>query len=61
MEEKEEKQMKKLKLSFWLAFATASLFAIQLATPASHSSRFDDPIPTCPPECPTKPPPTAAR
>ncbi len=53
--------MKKLTLSFWLALATASMFAIQLAAPASHSSRFDDPLPTCPPECPPKPPQTAAR
>jgi len=54
--------MKKLKLSFWLALATASMFAIQLAAPASHSSRYDDPLPTCPPECPpTKPPQAAAR
>jgi hypothetical protein len=49
--------MKKLKLSFWLALATASIFAIQLASPISHSSRYDDPIPTCPPECPPKPKP----
>jgi len=55
--------MKKLKVSFWLALATASIFAIQLATPASHSSRYDDPMPTCPPECPkpTKPPKMASH
>jgi hypothetical protein len=47
--------MKKLKLSFWLALATASIFAIQLASPVTHVTRRDDPIPTCPPECPTKP------
>jgi hypothetical protein len=47
--------MKRFKVSFWLALATASIFAIQLATPASHSRRYDDPLPTCPPECP-KPP-----
>ena len=41
--------MKKLTLSFWLALATASIFAIQLASPLS---RHDDPIPTCPPKCP---------
>jgi hypothetical protein len=49
--------MKKLKLSFWLALATASMFVIQLASPLSHQARLDDPIPTCPPECP-KPKPT---
>lgn len=55
--------MRKLKLSFWLALATASIFAIQLASPMAHSSRYDDPIPTCPPECPPapKPPLAAAR
>ena len=47
--------MTKLKLSLWLALATASMFAIQLASPISRSSRYDDPIPTCPPECPPKP------
>jgi hypothetical protein len=49
--------MKKLKLSFWLALATASIFTIQLARPISHTSRLDDPIPTCPPECPKPKPP----
>ncbi len=55
--------MKKLNVSFWLALATASIFAIQLATPASHSKRYDDPLPTCPPECPKppKPPKVAAH
>jgi hypothetical protein len=57
---KEENQMKKFKLSFWLALATASIFAIQLAAPVSHSSRFDDPMPTCPPECPKPKPPRVA-
>ncbi len=49
--------MKKLKLSFWLALATASIFAIQLASPIAQASRRDDPIPTCPPECPKPKPP----
>ncbi len=49
--------MKKLKLSFWLALATASIFVIQLASPLTHRVRFDDPMPTCPPQCP-KPKPT---
>ena len=47
--------MKKLRLSFWLAVATAALFAAQLASPLTQT-RFDDPMPTCPPECPQKPP-----
>jgi hypothetical protein len=59
IQKKRRTKMKKFKLSFWLALATASMFAIQLAAPASHSSRFDDPMPTCPPECPTKPKPPA--
>ena len=44
--------MKKLRLSFWLALAAAGIFAIQLASPLTHHSRLDDPIPTCPPDCP---------
>ena len=43
--------MKKLTLSFWLALATASIFATQIASPFTHQVRFDDPIPTCPPDC----------
>ena len=49
--------MKKLKLSFWLALATAGIFTIQLASPISHARRLDDPMPTCPPECPKPKPP----
>ena len=48
--------MKKLKLSFWLAVATIGMFAIQLASPLTHHARFDDPLPTCPPDCPCTPP-----
>lgn len=51
--------MKRLTLSFWLALATASLFAIQVASPFTHSTRLDDPIPTCPPDCPKPKPPGA--
>ena len=43
--------MKKLTLSFWLALAVASLFAIQ-ATPVFQSVQGQMPIPTCPPKCP---------
>ena len=49
--------MKKLTLSFWLALAAAGIFTIQLASPISHQRHFDDPIPTCPPECPKPKPP----
>jgi len=47
--------MKKIKVSFWIAIATVGMFAIQLASPVTHQVRFDDPIPTCPPECPRPP------
>ncbi|HLG99763.1 MAG TPA: hypothetical protein VKX49_25870 [Bryobacteraceae bacterium] len=40
--------MKKLTLSFWLALAAAGVFVIQAAGPSMH---FDDPMPTCPPDC----------
>lgn len=53
--------MKKLTLSFWLAVATASIFVIQLASPVSGQARRDDPMPTCPPECPKPKPPRAAQ
>jgi len=54
--------MKKLKLSFWLAVAAASIFAIQLASPITSQHRLDDPIPTCPPECPpSKPKPPVGQ
>jgi hypothetical protein len=43
--------MKKLTLSFWLALAAAGLFVLDAAGPFSHQTRFDDPMPTCPPEC----------
>jgi len=42
--------MKKLTLSFWLALAAASVFAIEAAAPSTHQN-FGDPIPTCPPIC----------
>ena len=48
--------MKKLTLTFWLALAAAGLFVIQVASPLGQL-RADDPIPTCPPECPKPKPP----
>ena len=45
--------MKKLTLTFWLALAVASIFAIQ-ATPSFKGVQTDMPLPTCPPHCPTK-------
>jgi len=42
--------MRKLTLSFWLALAAAGIFVIQATGKAQH--RFDDPAPTCPPDCP---------
>jgi len=52
--------MKKLTLSFWLAAAAAGIFTLQLVSPMFSQHHLDDPIPTCPPECPpSKPkPPT---
>ena len=43
--------MKKLTLSFWLALAVASMFAIQ-ATPKFSATTAELPLPTCPPSCP---------
>jgi len=43
--------MKKLTLSFWLALAAAGIFVIQAAGTSANQTRFDDPIPTCPPTC----------
>lgn len=43
--------MKKLTLSFWLALAAAGIIASQAAVPSTHQVHFDDPIPTCPPDC----------
>jgi len=45
--------MKKLTLSFWLALAVAGIFVAQSASPFGKNVRFGDPIPTCPPLCPT--------
>ena len=42
--------MKKLTLSFWLALAAAGILALQAAGPV-RQMHFDDPIPTCPPDC----------
>jgi len=50
--------MKNLKLSFWLAVAATGMFLIQIAGPLSGQKRLDDPIPTCPPECPKPKPGT---
>jgi hypothetical protein len=44
--------MKNLKVSFWLALAATGMFLIQIAGPLSGQKRLDDPMPTCPPECP---------
>ena len=43
--------MKKLTMSFWLALAAAAVFAIQAAAPSTQQMHFDDPAPTCPPDC----------
>jgi len=43
--------MKKLTLSFWLALAVASIFAIQ-AAPKFSAVQSELPMPTCPPSCP---------
>jgi hypothetical protein len=48
-----ETPMKKLTLTFWLALAVASIFAIQ-ATPSFKSIQTDMPLPTCPPHCSAK-------
>jgi hypothetical protein len=48
--------MKKLTVSFWLTLAAAGLLILQAASPFSHQTRTDDPIPTCPPECGPKKP-----
>ncbi|HEX6897060.1 MAG TPA: hypothetical protein VF146_17400 [Bryobacteraceae bacterium] len=42
--------MKKFTLSFWLALAAAGIIASQAAVPSTQI-QFDDPIPTCPPDC----------